>query len=398
MYRLHTLDIYFWTLEDSKLVMDTFRQMLHPSQLDIMDAPQEEDTSHLVQNLENVAISDPEYTNGRTRNSRNQPSYAQQPDQRGAASVSPTSPSQPAHSEQKSAGFAPMPYNPAAPPAPEPIAHREDTPPPPDAHDGTGLSTAALADHAPPQYAPQKQPFTAVPGAVPSATGYFGSPPPQTTSAYGSPPPGGVGHTPSVSSSARHGSATSPYAPAPATATSAGSGPHIHAASAYVPAPPSDSDAHRASASSAPSFAPPPQDPNANPYGSANATPLASPGAQFYGSGPHIGPKQPLQHIQPQYPDYLSAKVSPPPGGYSNYSYDQPQQQRPQSGSSPYDVHSQVYRPTEAEVAPKKGRKSSQSAQQAYDGSYQQGKMGERADKVEKGVNRFLKKLEKKVG
>ena len=39
MYRLHTLDIYFWTLEDSKLVMDTFRQLLHYSQLDIMDAP-----------------------------------------------------------------------------------------------------------------------------------------------------------------------------------------------------------------------------------------------------------------------------------------------------------------------------------------------------------------------
>ena len=44
------------------------------------------------------------------------------------------------------ADFAPMAYNPAAPPAPEPIAHREKTPPPPDAADGTGLAAAAAAD------------------------------------------------------------------------------------------------------------------------------------------------------------------------------------------------------------------------------------------------------------
>jgi hypothetical protein len=41
----------------------------------------------------------------------------------------------------------PMAYNPAAPAAPEPIAHREKTPPPLDAETGTGLGQAAVHEH-----------------------------------------------------------------------------------------------------------------------------------------------------------------------------------------------------------------------------------------------------------
>ena len=115
---------------------------------------------------------------------------------------------------------------------------------------------------------------------------------------------------------------------------------------------------------------------------------MQSPGAQIYGSGPYGQPHQPLQHVQPQYADYLAAKVQAPPGGYAQYSYDQ-QPQRYEPGSE-YDVHNQVYRPTEAEAK--------KPSKKAYDGGYQQGNLGQKAEKVEKGVNKYLKKLEKKIG
>ena len=120
---------------------------------------------------------------------------------------------------------------------------------------------------------------------------------------------------------------------------------------------------------------------------------MQSPGAQILGSSPYGQPHQPLQHVQPQYPDYLSAKVQPPPGGYAQYSYDQAPQRYEPSGQ--YDVHNQVYRPTEAEVN-KPTKKASEK--KAYDGGYQRGKIEEKADKVEKGVNKYLKKLEKRLG
>jgi hypothetical protein len=123
---------------------------------------------------------------------------------------------------------------------------------------------------------------------------------------------------------------------------------------------------------------------------------MQSPGAQIYGPGPYGQPHQPLQHIQPQYPDYLSAKVQPPPGGYAQYSYDQ-QPQRYEPGSQ-YDVHNQVYRPTEAEVNKPTKKPSDKSSNKPYDGGYQRGKLELGADKVEKGVNKYLKKLEKKLG
>ncbi|KAI4120313.1 MAG: hypothetical protein LQ341_007561, partial [Variospora aurantia] len=96
-----------------------------------------------VQKLENVAIEDTNYQDGKTRSSR--PAAA-------TFSPPPTAPSvdrqvPPKSNDQET--FKPLAYNPAAPPAPEPIKHREKTPPPPDAEtEGTGLSAAAYNDHA----------------------------------------------------------------------------------------------------------------------------------------------------------------------------------------------------------------------------------------------------------
>jgi hypothetical protein len=391
-------------LEDAKLVVDAMRRLLHPSQLDLMDAPEtgtrhEDSMSPVVQNLEHVAISDPAYANGKTRNSQNLPSQAppppsdhgQQPHPPELVSASSnTNRSGSVHSEGQQASFAPMAYNPAAPPAPEPIAHREKTPPPPDAVDGTGLAAATVADHVTDYGGPQAHTYTGVPQnqaypgvAAPntSAYGHYGSPPPGAPPSYTSPSSGvqSYGHKPSVSSttSSQRASTTSPYAPGSTTATSPRTGQEV------------------ATAVTAQSFAPPPQDPNAHLYGSAVATPMQSPGAQILGPGLYGQPHQPLQHVQPQYADYLSAKVQPPPGGYAQYSYDQPAKQY--DPGSQYDIHNQVYRPTEAEVN-KPTRKPSKPSKLPYDGGYQPGKLEQGAEKVEKGINKYLKKLEKKIG
>ena len=375
MYRLHTLDIYFWTLEDTRDVIEALRLHLHPSQLDIMDALQQEDRHHedvspVVKNLENVAISDPAYANGQTRNSQNQPTQLP-PVPAAPAAASPNHDSQASNvacagsikSDQAQKDYTPMAYNPAAPAAPEPIAHREKTPPPPDAADGTGLAAAALADHAA-KHTTQPQPYTGIPGQAINPHGHYGSSPPQGQATYTAGTQPTMAHNPSVSSTASSHRETIPSAFAP---------PPSSAAQAYTPA-------H--------------SDPTAQSYGGATSLPLQSPGAQFYGSQPYGGHRQqPLQHVQPQYADYLAAKTQAPPGGYTQYSYD-PRYQQQQDISSQYDIHNQVYRPTEAEVA-SHGKKQSTSK---FDGGYKAGKLEEKADKAEKTVNKFLKKLEKKIG
>jgi hypothetical protein len=129
-------------------------------------------------------------------------------------------------------------------------------------------------------------------------------------------------------------------------------------------------------------FGPPPQDPNAHLYGGAEK-PLDSPATQILGDSYVSGPPQPLQHLQPQYADYLASHSPPqrPVGSQSDYKDDQSRQHHGHhSQGNEYDIHSQVYRPTEEEVPKVKHHKVPE------------------AGKVDKGVNRFLKKLEKKLG
>ena len=402
MYRLHTLDVYFWTLEDAKTFMDTAKRYLASHQLDILDGLESSPTHHVssvVQQLENVAISDPAYRNGQTRDSQNNPQAAAlpasppQPIQspgNAAKTTKSATPGLPPSIEKKATpeSFQPLAYNPAAPPAPEPIAHREDTPPPLDAATGTGLAAAAAADHAP-QYANAAQhSYTGVPpppaaGAVPSP---WGAPPPPSAqhnpSPYISPPPQPFQHQGSISSahSSRQPSVASNYTPQAANVSSSGFAPPPTTAAAASPPP-------------ANSFAPPPLSQtmsNASPRASVSTPPVASPGSQIYGAQP--GSHPPVQHLQPQYPDYLSqGRPAPPAGGYSPYSYDQDPGRAPVPGN-PYDVHSQVYRPTEAEATShhKHHRNSETSGQKP-------GRFEDRIMGVEKGVNRFLKKLEKRL-
>lgn len=396
MYRLHTMDIYFWTLDDARSVLDTTKKLLTPHQLDILDAPapaQQNEMSPVVQQLENIAITDPAYRNGQTRDSQNQPQALPPPPPPPASvtpnihqQTSPQSQAQPQKKDETPQNFTPMAYNPAAPPAPEPIAHREDTPPPPDAVDGTGLAAAAQADHlALAGRAPHpQQTYTGIPNPASSgpAPNLWGAPSapsaPIQTSPYSSPPPSQMQHNPSMSSanSSRHQSVSSGYVPQPA---STGSSSLIPQASNIASPRPSVS------------FGPPPTaaqvSPSTSARNSVSSHPMTSPAAQIY--NPAAAAHQPLQHVQPQYADYLSqGRPAPPPGGYANFSYEQ--QSRP--SGNPYDVHSQVYRPTESEAS-----SHHRHHRHSETGGQKPGGLEDRVGKAEKTVNRFLKKLEKKL-
>lgn len=386
LFRLHTLDIYFWTAANATSFMDAAERMLEPQQVEILDRPtapeaHEHLMSPVVQKLENVAIEDSAYQNGKTRDSRSAAAtFAPPPTAASDGTQKPSKSNDPG-------SFKPLAYNPAAPPAPEPIKHREKTPPPPEAEtEGTGLSTAAYNDHAhsvspfshPGHGSLSRPPY---PSSAHSST-YFtpqphGSPyasPPAFAGLTGmSPAPGG--HAGSISST--------PHPPPQGQMPS-------RAASTQVPGP-------SGVAPNQPTFSPPPQDQNAR-FIPGNK-PLDSPSAQILGNSYVTPPPQPLQHLQPHYADYLASRpqqaaqgqAQEPVGGYSNYDYGQPHhhhhQHRHQPGSE-YDVHSQVYRPTEEEG---KHHRPSNSGQPT-------GRLEQQAGKIDKGVNRFFKKLEKRIG
>jgi hypothetical protein len=128
------------------------------------------------------------------------------------------------------------------------------------------------------------------------------------------------------------------------------------------------------------SFAPPPQDPNAHLYDQ-----------QVYGGSSQSS----IQAQQQQAQQQQQASTPVPMGGFSNYSYDKaPGQQQRQPGASEYGIHSQVYRPTEIEA----GSHYQKYAQKAMKNPAQRPrKLEDKAEKLESGVNRFFKKLERKL-
>ncbi|EDN11330.1 RNA recognition motif-containing protein [Histoplasma capsulatum] len=365
--RLHTLDLYFWTSGDATLFLQNARKLLAPAQLDIIPASQQPQAhevamSSVVQKLENVAITDPAYHNGQTRDSRTETVPIQQPQPQLAIQNFPPPPAQSAISEPVSPleapsaqpvskqeeaqiNYTPIAYNPSAPAAPEPIKPREQTPPPPDGVTGTGLAAAAVSDSgqafAPPPMSPGFPPPP--PNQAPGYGGQYASPPPTA----------GLVHTSSFtshSSGQNHNqSGSMSFAPPPTAVQAPPSVPGVPGAVPYTP-PPQDPNTHLFRQQS---FGPPP----ASPHSSAH------------------------QHYQGGYADYRPGQAPQPPqapmSGYSSYSYGQSHQQPP--GGNIYDVHHQVYRPTEVEGNAnyiKQGQRQSSSS-------------------LGKGVGKFLKKLDK---
>jgi hypothetical protein len=127
--RLHTLDIYFWTLEDANQFLDSAERVLAIEQLEtdrqLQRVPPEAAMSTVVQNLEKVAITDPAYQNGQTRDSRSESIAAARRSTRSSLVQQTDCGSQDSQTEPEApANYAPLPYNPSAPAAPEPIKHR----------------------------------------------------------------------------------------------------------------------------------------------------------------------------------------------------------------------------------------------------------------------------------
>lgn len=369
--RLHTLDIYFWTVDDANVFLDSVEAVLSRTCIETdrhySHSNADNTMSPVVQQLENAAVADSAYQSEQARHSQfdNDSNLAPWAPNTSASALPPPPPGGPPSGQQagvvteqpnEKQAPAPLPYNPAAPSAPEPIQHREKTPPPVDGDTGTGLAAAVAADHGMPYSSqtpgggsgtfappPTQALHTPSSGAIPT--------PPSATmpGTYASPPPSaGLTHTntfPSTSQSPPH--------------------PHPQRALSYSS---STSSYNQPPTPGQMSFAPPPKDPNAHFYGQ-----------NFYAA----------QQQQQQQP-------TPPVGGYSSYSYEQqlPPQSPSVGGVGDYEVHSQVYRPTEAEAnshyqkyAQQAMRKPGQRPRKLEDG----------AARVESGVNRFLRKLEKKI-
>lgn len=259
-----------------------------------------------------------------------------------------------------------VPYNPAAPAAPEPIAHREKTPPPVDASAGNGLTMAATDDYAASLAAPP--PLTQhLSYQQSSSTPAFMPPPHRTSSSQSLPPPPPL----SSSSNLLPGSLHPNPANGPSFAT---------------PFSPASSSSDR-SALQQPSDQPRTQyaaypHPKSTDYVPSPGLPTQPPGIPLTpGAPPSYGQITPLQ----------SPSLPPPPPGpvngtYPNYVYS-PQTQTHMSQSQEYNMHHQVYRPTEAETAHGHSMKPAQPAKP--------GRFEDRVGKFEKGVNRFLRKLDK---
>ncbi|KAH4273693.1 hypothetical protein HBI04_013520 [Parastagonospora nodorum] len=348
LYRLHTLDMYFWTPEDASLFQDSLRRVLQPHQLQIVGNPnavplhtehKNDALSPVIARLESAAISQ----------SSPSPSLAGTQPFPGP----PTAPASASSTPAAQPGYAPMAYNPAAPAAPEPIAHREKTPPPPDANDGTGLGQAPLQDHHAAQYGnPLQASFAPQPTSGPYKPG---------------PPTGGIGFSgpPSVQRTNTSGS---------------------------FPGPPQ----------SPPSFAPPPSAPPPTHFNEQTPPPgvqrtSTMPAQQYanYPASPGFPPgiQSPAAHASlpsPGFPSQYQPMASPPPGGYTQFQYGSTSAQVPAANphAVSHETHQQLYRPSEQEAAIVDNTNPNPEPRNSN--------LGKRVDKVEKGVGRFLKKLDKK--
>ncbi|THX70289.1 hypothetical protein D6D08_05796 [Aureobasidium pullulans] len=237
------------------------------------------------------------------------------------------------------------PYNPAAPSAPEPIAHREKTPPPVDAGNGTGLSVAATHEQpgqyttAGAQYRHQISPQSTFPG------------PPQRATSIGSfpPPPPLAAHLPHPGLQTAHSFA------GPPTSSQSHTPQQQYDQTQYASYPQQQS-AHY------------PQSP-----GLHMQTPLQSPGI------PNTPGQPPAFGLPPT-----------PHGDFSNYTYG-PQAPQTTSATEAYSVHTQTYRPTEQEVAHGYALKVQQQARTKLGG------FKEWPKKTEKGVGILLRKLDQKM-
>lgn len=377
LYKINTLDIYLWTEEDASTLLGHLKSVLSLDKLDIKDTPphlqkpveHRDSMSPVVQQLERTAIS-PDFTPQRQESTTSTHSLPGSP---------PIASPQP----------APLAYNPAAPAAPEPIAHREKTPPPPDAESGPGFgSTGGYNPMPQTQYANVPNTFQSSNQHTPQQA-YFSGPPSQQ-------PPQQM----------RQPSVTSFPGPPQGTPTGA-QRPH----SGSLPPPPPPPGSGQSPQQYPPSFAPPPMQPNQNSQATSprpnqpsfqRSSTFGAPSTQYasypqHQQGPSFGPNAVSSIGTPGTQQQQTSTPSAPPSyspgqhGYSNYNYGAQQQPQGYGAGGGYsgDMHNQVYRPTEheggAHARPTSQRQNSESRQ----------RLEEKVKGVEAGVGKFMKRLDK---
>jgi len=339
-YKLHSLDIYFWTPQDAAEFVNGIRRVLPASQCEILDEPgppprHTAEVSQVVQQLERAAIDDYIPTPPSTVSQHGAPAFPGPP----ISAVSNFSGSGDGAPPPPPQQFSPIPYNPAAPAAPEQIRHREKTPPPDDGIVNPLHQTLAY-DAA--------TPFS--PGLVPSGVGPLspGFAPPNFQHPAGAPsfapPP------------QQHNVATLGFAP-----QGFGSlGGHPTGLSQHPPVHPGLSRAATMPVTqglTSPGLT--------SPYGSS----LGSP----YTPGSHT-PTPPGLNAAPPPPVPQSSQSG------AGYNYNPATGAQPQA--SEYNIHQQFYIP-ESQYKPKEETR---------------GKLEEKAGKLEKGVTGLLKRVEKRFG
>ena len=382
-YKLHTLDVYLWTPSDASIFVDALQKVIKEDQFTITDvsgnliATQGQSSnapaSGLVQRMEQMAMDKPHMGSATgvmaAQSHQRTDSYSLQPSTNTNRSQTPGSDppySRPLSSQATDAqDYKPIPYNPAAPAAPEPIAHREKTPPPVDAGNGIGLIGPT-----PPITSPGYPPSDSQ-SYIPSATTARPGPPHQynsTNSGFSpSPSVSPLGSQQGVQSFAPPPTQPQPFTPL----QNPGQGVSPVGYPPYQPQP------QQPQQGSAP-YNPYPQQVVISPFHQGPAysgvggvgapgTPgvLAGPGSPGISGGPGVYDPHQGQPSPQQQPGIL-----------------QPQQQpQPQN---PYAVHQQHYQPA-------------YGGQTSFGGGPGGGgRLEKNAQMLEKGVNRFLKKLDKK--
>ena len=354
LYKLHSFDVYLWTVEDATLFMNTIRRLVPGHHLHIEGEPAHppahtDAMSPLVRNLEHVAISHhnplpqqqpQQYAHSQHSSSSKPGSVVQQQSLPGPPGAPPQ--------QQQAPAPAPFAYNPAAPPAPEVLAHREKTPPPEDGGANPLLMAASdqlvqpqgqYFNQQQPQFSPQAIGRTQTMHVQSPGISYFSGPPKPGSGQYA---PGAQQAQPQAQLALSPQPAGTPYGQ-----------PGVPGG--YTPGTPG--------------------------YGQQQAAYPASPGF----SGPP--PPNSTQQYGSQQGYSLPIAPTAPAGGFSNFNYGAQQQ-----GGNEYAVHNQVYRPTEGEAAVKVNKMQEGGAGPGGIA----GKIGGNAVRLEKGVTGFLKKFEKK--
>jgi hypothetical protein len=366
------------------------RRVLPAQQITIQDEPvapppHQHDMSAVVQKLENVAITDPSYQQGQTRNSQttsipaplsrsSTSTFPGPPAQQLSRSSTATFPGPPISATPQSveaSNFKPMAYNPAAPAAPEVIQHREKTPPPEDGA-GNPLVAAATSDQGQAFNNPYQQ-HVGFSGPLASQQAhYFAGPPAASAPPQFSQPLPSAGLQSPYAQHFQHSFAAPPTAPIASNPYS--QPPSVVPSAVSAPAPPP----YQQQSSSSSQHVPVTQQ-----FAQYSGSPgLASPGL----TSPGIYSPMGASFANPQAPTGVPPPASAPPGGFSTYNYQHMGNQQPQA--SDYSIHQQVYRPTEGEATGKAAKAPKPP----------RGKLEERAGRLEKVGGSLFKKLEKKIG